>query len=190
MQSTILLTEYTKELSGLLKTSTVDDRPAMASFGEYMLVRTGQLFESGQRDGVKWAPLTPKTIESRQNAGYKGTQPLNRTGALKGSIKFRVVKQIGLYVTRVYTRQFPAGIQHRGASIPAHEIRPKRAKALRFVSGGKVIFAKKVTIPAFKIPARPILFFSERDRRTAIDHIRKGRIQAIKRTMPRARVIA
>ncbi len=41
-----------------------------------------------------------------------------------------------------------------GATIPAHDIVPKSGKALRFMIGDRVIFATKVHIPEFELPAR------------------------------------
>jgi|CXWL01.1.fsa_nt_gi phage gpG-like protein len=56
-----------------------------------------------------------------------------------------------------------ARILEEGGTIPAHVVRPRHGKALRFpVSGGAggtagVAFAKSVRIPAVKMPARPYL---------------------------------
>jgi phage gpG-like protein len=52
-----------------------------------------------------------------------------------------------------------AAIHQLGGRTPAHVIRPKTAKALRFVIGGRVIFVKSVTHPGSAVPARPYFPF-------------------------------
>jgi hypothetical protein len=47
-----------------------------------------------------------------------------------------------------------AAVHEFGATIPAHEVRPKNAQALRFQIGKRVIFAKRVQIPEVTLPAR------------------------------------
>ena len=44
-----------------------------------------------------------------------------------------------------------------GAHVPAYEIFPKNADALKFVMNGQTIFAKHVNMPARDIKARPYL---------------------------------
>lgn len=53
-----------------------------------------------------------------------------------------------------------------GGTIKAHDIVAKRAKALRFVVGGKVVFAKRVHIPQQRIPR------SAKERRNLGFHVR------------------
>lgn len=51
-----------------------------------------------------------------------------------------------------------ARIHEEGGTIPAHTVRPRHAKALRFLGrGGQLVFAKKAEIPAVRITARPFL---------------------------------
>ena len=40
-----------------------------------------------------------------------------------------------------------------GGTIPAHTVRPRRKKALKFQAGGKTVFATKARIPARKVPS-------------------------------------
>ena len=40
-----------------------------------------------------------------------------------------------------------------GGTIPAHTVRPRRKKALKFQAGGKTVFATKGRIPARKVPS-------------------------------------
>jgi hypothetical protein len=76
---------------------------------------------------------------------------------LKGS-----VVKVGIPEGKNYPDGTPvayiAAIQEFGADVPEHEVRPKNAKILAFPGkDGKTIFAKKVTIPAMTIPARPFM---------------------------------
>ena len=51
-----------------------------------------------------------------------------------------------------------AAVHEFGADMPARTITPRNAKALRwFDSSGNAIFAKRVEIPSFRVPARPYL---------------------------------
>lgn len=51
-----------------------------------------------------------------------------------------------------------------GATIPAHTIKAKPGKALRFMIGERVIFAKEVKIPAITLPARAMVQRAIKDR--------------------------
>lgn len=76
-----------------------------------------------------------------------------RTGQLRRSI---IVRKRGSGVSTVVTvgPQVKYGAAHEfGANIP--ERFPKRAKALRFEIGGRVIFAKRAA--GFKLKARPFM---------------------------------
>lgn len=69
----------------------------------------------------------------------KGSAPLYASGALHDSIDYRA----GLGQVTVGSSLVYAAIHHFGGVI-----KPKSAKVLAFVAGGKQRFAKKVTIPA------------------------------------------
>lgn len=78
----------------------------------------------------------------------------SRTGTLRASIRSEVigVGRAAVGPTAVY-----GGIHEFGGRTPAHTITAKKAKALRFMIGGKVIFRRKVQHPGSNIPARPYL---------------------------------
>ena len=61
-----------------------------------------------------------------------------------------------------------------GGTIPAHTIRPRRAKALRFQVGGKTVFAKSARIPQRRAPS------TARERRNIRFH-RRGARKAMRR---------
>lgn len=93
-----------------------------------------------------------------------------RSGKLKRSLKtrFRASKCTG----EVYTRLPYAHIVEYGAK--AHEVKPKRKKALRFYKNGKAIFAKRVKLPKFI--ARPYL-------KPAYDYISPDIVKNIKKAV-------
>src|SRR5574343_128132 len=82
-----------------------------------------------------------------------------RSGALRRSIQ-QEVDRIG---TAIWGKVFSsgdvkyAGIHEFGGHTPPHIIEPKKADAVRFVIGGKVIFAKRVNHPGSKMPERSYL---------------------------------
>jgi hypothetical protein len=76
------------------------------------------------------------------------------TGLLRAANQMRVRVQ-GLTVTgEVFNPTIYADAVHSGSR--AHVVRPRRKKVLRFVVGGQVVFARKVTIPARR--GRPWLY--------------------------------
>jgi phage gpG-like protein len=50
-----------------------------------------------------------------------------------------------------------AEIQEFGGTTPAHAIVPRKGEALRFVAGGKAVFARRVAHPGSRIPERSYL---------------------------------
>lgn len=104
--------------------------------------------------------------ESRKALRLRAPQVLNRakilapvdTGRLRASGK---VSYSGLFSFRpkavVYFDVVYAKIIHDGGKTPAHVIRPKKAKALRFVIGGQVVYAKVVHHPGSTFKPNPFL---------------------------------
>jgi phage gpG-like protein len=82
-----------------------------------------------------------------------------KTGALKASISATVDADAKGFKARVFSSGDVkyAAIQEYGGQTPAHDILPSKAKALAFVVGGKLAFAKVVHHPGSRIPARSYL---------------------------------
>jgi phage gpG-like protein len=109
-----------------------------------------------------WKPLSPRT---RPEWGQR--QILSKTGVLRRSIAPRTngiepgrdVGTIVRYSTGlvvVGTSVPYAAIHNNGGHTGPHIIRPKKAKALRFMgASGEFIFRKSVKHPGSVIPARP-----------------------------------
>lgn len=65
--------------------------------------------------------------------------------------------------------------QEFGANIPAHVVQALAGSRLRFMVGGKLVFAKQVHLPAVKIPERSFLRSSLEDiRAPALSEIAKA----------------
>ena len=73
-----------------------------------------------------------------------------QTGKLRQSIQITPAgipnDQVEVGTNLVYAR-----IHDEGGIIPAHTVRPVRARALAFSVGGSVVFAKRANIPAIRI---------------------------------------
>ena len=186
--------EIQKGLSGIARFIQFDNpnelRKPLLDWNEYMEVRTDVLFATGERDGVRWQRLKPSTKASRRLMGVGHSRPLEVTGGLRRSIRTKVVQGLRGLTAVLESKSPLARIHHGGASVGAHEVRPTKAKVLRFSVGGSIVFAAKVNIPAFEIPARPILFISERDELTAIRYVRTYTLKAMKKMVgPSAKVV-
>lgn len=120
-----------------------DPTPLLDRFGLYMLRSIRKNFREGGRP-EKWAPS--------HNAETNGKKTLMPTGRnLLRSINYEVSGRR----MRVGTNFVGARILHEGGTIV-----PKQAKALRFLIGERVVFAKSVTMPA-----RPYLHIHPDDAR-------------------------
>lgn len=122
---------------------------AMKSIGQYMLAATRQRFQAEQApDGTPWAPLNPDYAAGKR--GSKILQGLGLAGGLLGSI----TAQVDGSSLRIGTNKVYGAIHQFGGVIV-----PKAYPALVFRMGGKLCWARKVTIPA-----RPYLGVSATDR--------------------------
>jgi phage gpG-like protein len=82
-----------------------------------------------------------------------------RTGALRDSIQ----AEVDLAEDTVLARVFSSGdikyaaIQEYGGRTAAHDIAPDKAKALAFLAGGQIVFARIVHHPGSTIPEHAYL---------------------------------
>ena len=80
-----------------------------------------------------------------------------QTGRLRRSIHKKVDASASRVEARVGTNVEYGKTHELGLTIPAHIVEARRAKALRFQMNGKTVFAKRVRIPAVKMPQRSFL---------------------------------
>lgn len=81
-----------------------------------------------------------------------------RTGRLRSSILPSRAELLGLKVqSDINSNVEYLPVHELGLTIPARTVAPTRAKALRFVVGGRVVFAKKASIPPVNMPRRPVM---------------------------------
>lgn len=105
--------------------------------------------EKRSPEGAAWKP-------ARDNPNT-----LVRSGRLAGSIDYRVEGDGVRVGSMIAAPPYPA-VHQRGAVI-----RPRKARVLRFVAGGRVFFRRSVTVPA-----RPWLGVSAENRRELRDEIK------------------
>jgi len=95
-----------------------------------------------------------------------------RTGRLRSSVTKRpptdCFKQGNRYWVEVGTNVWYGAAWELGFTVPPHEIRPRRRKALRFEVDGRVVFAKRVFIPGRTEKPRKWLEPAIRDQMPAI----------------------
>lgn len=103
-------------------------------------------------------------VKARASGGLVGV----RTGEYLRSI--RGTTRLGkASVTATIRSKSPiAHIIESGADIPAHDILPKVGKALKFTGGAGQVFAAKVSHPAVKLPAKPVIEGAFADMKDAI----------------------
>jgi hypothetical protein len=90
-----------------------------------------------------------------------------RTGNLRNAVRAYppVSEDFPIQGTVAVDRSAPYGAMQEGGTRP-HEIVPVRARALRFVSGGQTVFARRVQHPGF--PPHPFMAPSFLERRDPI----------------------
>lgn len=97
-------------------------------------------------------------LAARVRAKLSGEVLKIRSGRLLASIHNEMVESSNYLYGRVYSSGVPyAAIHEYGGRTSPHVIVPVNAKALRFMVGGKVVFAKKVNHPGSVIPERSYL---------------------------------
>lgn len=122
----------------------------LRALGEGMLATTEDRFKE-ERDpsGARWRALSPAYA-----AVKRGPRILTESGALYRDLRYQVVGGDAVAVGAM----LPYAAIHQFGGV----IRPKGAKALVFRLGGRLVRAKKVTIPA-----RPYLGWGRADQAMA-----------------------
>jgi phage virion morphogenesis protein len=133
---------------------------ALKNIGQQIVKSTRRRFDQQKApDGQPWKPLNPEYAKGKR--GTKILQEQGMRGGLLGSITYRV----GPDSVTIGTNKVYAAAHQFGATIL-----PRTADRLVFRLGGRVVFARKVTIPA-----RPFLGISAEDRAAILqvvgDHI-------------------
>jgi len=151
---TIKYSIHDMEMKTALKDlSTRLSRPqkALKECGLVLLRSISKTFKAGGRP-VRWKPS--------KRARLTGGRTLIDTARLLRSITMKAAAKSVTWGTNVKY----AAMHQLGGKVAGRTIFPKRAKALRWIGpDGSVRFAKKVTIPAFNMPARPFLVIQDAD---------------------------
>lgn len=131
-------------------------RPLLEDVKGRLMFSVNQNFVSGGRPHP-WTPLAASTLANRRGTSAR---ILRDTGRLQNSISGRIeATSVVVGTNVVYAR-----VHQEGATIRMPELRPRRAKALRFVVGSQVVFAQRVKAHSVRIPARPYLLLQDSDR--------------------------
>ncbi len=141
---------------GRIETAVSEQGELLAAIGETLVTGTHERFEEQVGpDGEAW-PASPR-----------GKSPLLvDTARLKNSINHQEDEQ-NVYVG---TNVIYAAIHQYGG-----EITPKNAKSLAFPDGGRIVFRRKV-----KIPARPFIGISVKDKERIFEQIAEIMAEAAK----------
>jgi hypothetical protein len=115
--------------------------------------------------GKPWAPLKPSTIAQR-----KVTKRPNQT------ILSTLYTEVRGNSMEIGYNSPIAAFQHFGVSVPARTIVPKNKKALYWVGAAHPV--GRVNQPAFTVPARPRIGYSQADLQH-LDKLIAQKIQAI-----------
>ena len=81
----------------------------------------------------------------------------NRSGRLRDSISPRVTESGNTVVGEVGTNVAYASIHEYGGRTPAHDIFPRKGRALAFMMGGKQVIVKSVHHPGSVFPERSFM---------------------------------
>lgn len=108
----------------------------------------------GDRSDALAAALAEKVRSDKLAGGVLSS----RTGALTASIFADVITNSDSVSAAVGSSGVPyAAIQEYGGKTAAHEIVPDKARALAFVGGGEMRFARRVEHPGSILPERSYL---------------------------------
>ena len=133
-------------------------RPLLTAIGSELITSVSRRFETGTApDGSRW----PESLRAKMTGG----QTLIRSGRLRDSIA-ETGPQVSARSVEVGTNITYAAIHQFGGIIPPHDIRARRARALRIPGIG---FRRAVHHPGGTIPARPYLGLSDTDERVIRD---------------------
>jgi phage gpG-like protein len=134
-------------------------------FAVYYGAVVSHTFKEKGRPPGSWQPLAPYTLAMRQWRNKRSNPEgiLQDTGILRMSFASDVQPQGLKYGTSV-----PYAVRHQaGGTVtrPERTIKAKKAKALAFSVGGKMIFRTSVHQPArtFNVPARPMITWLPED---------------------------
>lgn len=131
-----------------------DTRPLMRAIGAGIRDTTQERFDRAEDpDGHPWKGWSPAYAAVTKSSG------LLRASAMRGGLMGSIVFAATAHEVRIGSNKVYAAIHQFGGTIV-----PKQAKTLVFPLGKKLVFAKKVTIPA-----RPYLGFGPHERTVVAD---------------------
>lgn len=151
--------------------------PAMKVIGVNQIRSIQKNFTQGGRP-KKW-PESKRALDLTSSNQAKGSSRTGKTLSKRGIFKNSWTSKPSRTGVRIGTNFVGAAAHHHGMTINVPEIKPKRAKFLRFVlEDGTVVFTKKVKAHKVKMPKREVAMFHPEDikraKRVIVDHVLKG----------------
>jgi len=148
-----------------LKAAGGNMREAFQSIGSILLRNLDNRFLAQMDpDGHAWVPLSPGAVLAKAQKRLR-PEILRATGQLRQSFTASATKK-GLVIGTV--KEY-AAIHQFGGKTKAHRIVAKSKKALAWPGGAHPV--KGVNHPGSKIPARPMLGLSAKDRTDILDQL-------------------
>jgi phage virion morphogenesis protein len=128
--------------------------PLLRAIGVGLVRNTQDRFDDGRDpEGNPWAPLNAEYASGKRGPG------ILRESGMRGGLQGSITSQVSGEELAVGTNKIYGAIHQFGGVI-----RPKKAAALVFRMGGRLVIAREVTIPA-----RPYLGVSAVDEDTIMD---------------------
>lgn len=152
-----------RDLSGMVERSR-NQTPAFRRAAKIMLESVKHNFDLEGRP--KWKPRARATVAGYLTEGKRFGKLLRVSGKLFRSIK-SMYSSRSASVRSVGVKY--AGIHEFGGTVEIPEIRPTRARALRFWSPQGIVFTRRVRAHSVHIPARPFLLIQEEDMDRIVD---------------------
>lgn len=147
------LAEFTQALRALAQ-RTQNLKPVLTDIAQYQERQYQKAFDANRSpDGIPWQPLAPSTLAQKRNPKML----VESVGRIPGS-RFSEVTNNKIVVG--YGDPL-AAIHDQGATIPERVVVPKNRKALYWANAPYPV--KRVRIPATRLPARPLIGFSEQN---------------------------
>ena len=147
-----------------------DPQPVLRAIGTGLVQVTQDRFESAtDPDGNAWADLNPLYASTKRGPG------ILRESAMRGGLMASITYETSADAVQVGTNKIYAAVHQFGATIV-----PKEAPALIFRIGGKLVWARSVTIPA-----RPFLGIGSDDEEMILDVVEGALARALDRNAPR-----
>ena len=142
----------------------------LARWGLYQVSQTQKTYRNQGRGSIRWKPRSAKSVAAARTLKRPTSKKVLQS--LAKFVETDTVTVGGLRTQAVWSTHPWAGLHQSGAKIKAHRVQaPTLGGVLRFAVGRKIIFARHVKIPTYRIPKREQFFMLAKDRLRAVQLI-------------------